>query len=378
MNSKLPQVGTTIFTTMSGLALQENAINLSQGFPDFHCDPELIDLVYHFMKAGHNQYALSPGLPLLRQRISAKTEKLYGRKYDPETEITLTAGASEALFCAITALVHPGDEVIIFDPAYDLYIPVIQLNGGKPVQIKLDFPDYSIDWQQVEKAINNKTKLIIINSPHNPTGAILNADDLQQLAALTKNTGIFIISDEVYEHIIFDGHKHHSVVTIPELAARSIAISSFGKTYHVTGWKIGYTLAPKALTTELRKVHQFNAFTINTPIQHALSQYILKEDKYLNLGVFYQQKRDKFLQVMNGSRFKPLSCNGTYFQMMDYSAISSMPDTEFAIEMTRKHKIASIPVSVFYHDGADNKVVRFCFAKEDKTLEVAGKILRDI
>ncbi|KAA3660100.1 MAG: aminotransferase class I/II-fold pyridoxal phosphate-dependent enzyme [Calditrichaeota bacterium] len=378
MQSKLPDVGTTIFTTMSGLAAQENAINLSQGFPDFHCDPELVELVYHYMKKGFNQYAQSPGLPLLRERIANKTEKLYGTRYDPASEITLTAGASEALFCAITALVHPGDEVIIFDPAYDLYIPVVQLNRGIPVQIKLSFPEYSINWGLVEKAISSKTRLIILNSPHNPTGAVLSADDLHHLAELVKKTNILILSDEVYEHIIFDELQHQSVVTVPELAERSIAISSFGKTYHVTGWKTGYALAPTALTEELRKVHQFNAFTINTPIQHALADYILKEEKYQTLGKFYQQKRDTFLDVMSGSRFKPLPCNGTYFQMMDYSAISDLPDTEFAVKMTKEQKIASIPVSVFYRDRDDNKVVRFCFAKEDDTFEEAGRILRNM
>lgn len=378
MISKLPHVGTTIFTTMSALAHQEKAINLSQGFPDFNCDPELIDRVHHHMKAGHNQYAPMQGLPLLRQRIAEKTTKLYGKRYDPATEITLTSGASEGLFCAISAIVHPGDEVIIFDPAYDLYIPVVELNGGTPVQIKLQFPDYSIDWSMVANAITAKTKLIILNSPHNPTGAVLNGDDLQSLAEIVKNREIYILSDEVYEHIIFDDKQHHSVITRPELAQRAVVLSSFGKTYHATGWKIGYAVAPRAISAELQKIHQFNAFTINTPIQHALAEYILKEEKYLELGNFYQQKRDKFLQEMANSRFKPITCSGTYFQMMDYSAISDLPDTEFAVELTRKQKIASIPISVFYHDREDNRVVRFCFAKSGETLEQAGKILSAI
>ncbi|KAA3610656.1 MAG: aminotransferase class I/II-fold pyridoxal phosphate-dependent enzyme [Calditrichaeota bacterium] len=378
MLSKLPHVGTTIFTTMSALAQKENALNLSQGFPDFNCDPELIDLVHYNMKAGNNQYAPMQGLPLLRQRIAEKTDRLYGKKYDPETEITLTSGASEGLFCAISALVHPGDEVIIFDPAYDLYIPVVELNGGKPVQIKLNFPEYSIDWRQVRNAVTPKTKLIILNSPHNPTGAIITADDLQHLAGIVKNTDIFILSDEVYEHIIFDGEPHTSMMTHAELAQRAIVLSSFGKTYHATGWKIGYAVAPTEISRELQKIHQFNAFTINTPIQHALAEYILKEEKYLGLAAFYQQKRDKFLLVMHNSRFRAIACKGTYFQMMDYSAISNLPDTKFAVELTQKHKIASIPVSVFYHDRDDHKVIRFCFAKEDRTLEEAGKILSSV
>ncbi len=378
MISKLPHVGTTIFTTMSALAQQENALNLSQGFPDFNCDPELIEYVNKHMKAGHNQYAPMQGLPLLRRRIAEKTAKIYGCKYDPATEITLTSGASEGLFCAITAMVHPGDEVIVFDPAYDLYIPVIELNGGKAVQIKLQFRDYCIDWAQVAKAVSPKTKLIVLNSPHNPTGAVLSGDDLRQLAAIVRNKEIFILSDEVYEHIIFDDLQHHSVITEPELAKRAIVMSSFGKTYHATGWKIGYAVAPREITAELQKIHQFNAFTINTPIQHALAEYILKEEKYRDLGSFYQQKRDKFRQVTAGSRFKPLTCKGTYFQMMDYSAISDLPDTEFAVELTQKFKIAAIPISVFYHDREDNKVIRFCFAKADETLEEAGKVLSAI
>ena len=376
--SKLPTVGTSIFTIMSKLASDCNAINLSQGFPDFNCSPELIKLVNHYMKAGQNQYAPMAGLLRLREAISQKTMDLYSIAYDPETEVTITAGATQAIYTAIAALVREGDEVIVFEPAYDCYTPAIELNGGKAVYAQLKFPNYTIDWEEVKKLIKQKTKMIIICTPNNPSANILTAADMQKLEKLTKNTDIIILSDEVYEHIIFDGFEHQSVARYPKLAERSLIVSSFGKTYHTTGWKMGYCVGPKNLMNEFRKAHQYLVFAANTPIQHAYADYLNHKNDYLLLGKFYQQKRDYFLHLIKSSRFIPLPVSGSYFQLLKYSAITKEKDTEFAIRLTKENGIASIPVSVFYHKPQDNKVLRFCFAKSEETLEKAAKILCSI
>lgn len=375
VTSKLPTVGTSIFSVMSKLASDCNAINLSQGFPDFSCSTELLKLVNQHMKAGQNQYAPMAGLPRLREAIAQKTQDLYSISYDPETEITVTAGATQAIFTAIAACVKEGDEVIIFEPAYDCYSPAIELNGGKPVYAQLKFPNYSIDWDEVKKLIKQKTRMIIICTPNNPSSNILTAADMQKLEKLTKNTDIIILSDEVYEHIIFDGFEHQSVARFPKLAERSFIVSSFGKTYHTTGWKMGYCLAPKNLMTEFRKAHQYIVFSANTPIQHAFADYLSNKEEYLNLGKFYQQKRDYFLELIKTSRFVPLPVSGSYFQLLKYSNITKEKDTDFAVRLTKENGIASIPVSVFYHKPQDNKVLRFCFAKSNETLEKAAKIL---
>ncbi len=375
LQSKLPGIGTTIFTVMSALANEHGAINLSQGFPDFNCPEMLIDLVSKYMKAGCNQYPPMTGVTELRQAIAEKTAFLYGANVNPDTEVTVTSGATEALFCAITAVVRPGDEVIIFDPAYDSYQPVIELAGGLTRRIKLLQPDYAIDWNQVSDCINDKTRLIIINNPHNPTGAVLTANDINHLQNLVADSNIFLLSDEVYEHILFDGQQHQSLLRFDDLRARSFVISSFGKTYHITGWKIGYCIAPPEMSTEFRKIHQFNTFTTNTPMQYALAEFLQYREHYLDLSRFYQNKRDHFLSGMQNSRFKPLPCSGSYFQLMSYADITQQADTEYARELTEKSGIASIPISVFYGDGTDEKVLRFCFAKDDETLDQATEIL---
>ncbi len=375
IESKLPDVGTTIFTVMSRLAQEHNAINLSQGFPDFDVNPELIDLVAKYMRAGQNQYAPMQGVPALRQAIAEKTGALYGASVGPETEVTVTSGATEALHCAISAVVRPGDEVIIFEPAFDSYVPAVSLNHGIPVYITLTFPDYRIDWDQVHKALSPKTRLIILNSPHNPTGMILQPEDMTALARVVGDQKIFIIGDEVYEHIIFDNVVHESLLRYPDLSSKSFVISSFGKTYHTTGWKIGYCIAPEALSTEFRKVHQFLTFASNTPIQYAYAEIMQKKELYLNLASFYQQKRDQFQALLKPSRFKALPCRGTYFQMLDYSAITDEPNEIFARRLTTEFGVAAIPPSVFYHNQDDNHVLRFCFAKKDQTLKEAAEIL---
>jgi len=373
--SKLPEVGVTIFTVMTQLANESGAINLSQGFPDFDADPLLKELVWKYMQAGQNQYAPMQGVPALREKIAAKTQALYGRACDPATEITVTAGATEGLFAAITAAVQPGDEVIVLEPAYDAYVPVIELNGGRPVFVKMRFPDYRIDWGAMQSALTPKTRLIILNSPHNPTGAMLTAADLQRLVALVAGTDILILSDEVYEHIVFDDRQHESILRYPDLAERSFVISSFGKTYHTTGWKVGYCIAPQLLSIEFQKVHQFLTFAVNTPVQLAYAEFLDNQEAYLGLAAFYQEKRDLFLSLIEGSRFKALPCSGTYFQMLDYADISDAPDLEFARMITIEHKVAAIPPSVFYHDHTDARVLRFCFAKTDDTLKEAAKRL---
>lgn len=376
--SKLPQTGTSVFAVMSQLAREHNAINLSQGFPDFPVSEQLISLVHKYMQQGCNQYAPMPGLSSLREAIAEKTEFLYSARYNPDTEITITSGATQAIFTAIMSLVREDDEVIVFEPAYDSYVPAIRLSGGTPVCVQLKLPDYHINWSEVKKLINQRTKMIIINSPHNPTGSILSASDLMQLEKITRNTGIIILSDEVYEHIIFDGYEHQSVCRFPELARRSLVMCSFGKTFHATGWKTGYCLAPENLMKEFRKTHQFVVFAVNTPVQHAIAEYIQDKNNYLELGAFYQQKRDYFLKLIAASRFKVIPASGTYFQVLDYSAISDEPEMDFAVRLTREHGIASVPNSYFYNKAQNNQTLRFCFAKNNETLEKAAEVLCQI
>jgi methionine aminotransferase len=376
VSSRLPDVGTSIFAIMSKMALEHSAINLSQGFPDFEVDPIIIDLVNRFMLEGHNQYAPMPGVPALRKVIAEVIAKTYSRAIDPETEITITAGATEGIFSTIAALVHLGDEVIVFDPAYDSYNPAIRLNGGVPVHINLKYPDFSIDWQEVKSKITSRTRMIMINTPHNPSGAVLSESDLKALQTLAIEFDLIVLSDEVYERIIFDGIQHQSVLKFPELVKRSVAVFSFGKTFHATGWKVGYCIAPANLTAEIRKAHQFVTFSVNTPIQLAFAEYMKNPEHYVNLGSFYQQKRDYFLEGIKGSSWVPVACHGSYFQSLSYRNISSLPDRDMAVELTQKHKIASIPVSVFYNDKSDNKLLRFCFAKNEQTLNKAIEILK--
>ncbi len=378
ISSKLPKVSNSIFTVMSKLASQESAINLSQGFPDFPVDQYLINLVHKHMSAGRNQYPPMAGIMSIREQISDKMETAYGVSYDPETEVTVTAGGTQAIFTAINALISEGDEVIIFTPAYDCYAPAIELVGGKPVYIQLSSKDYSIDWRQVKKVVTRRTKMILINTPQNPTGAIINDKDIQELIKITRGNDIIILSDEVYEHIVFDGNRHLSMALYPELANRSMIVYSFGKTLHVTGWKTGYVVGPANLMTEFRKVHQFNVFTANAPIQYALSDYMGNPETYLSVSEMYQRKRDVFLSAVSASRFKLKPSKGTYFQLLDYSDISDEDDLELAQRLTKEHKVASIPVSVFYHNPVQNHVLRFCFAKEEETLLRAGEILTKI
>lgn len=375
-DSKLPQVGTTIFSVMSQLANDAGAINLSQGFPDFDGPEYLRKRVAHYIENGANQYAPMTGIPALRTAIADKVERIYGRVTCAESEVTVTSGATEALFAAIAAVVQAGDEVIVFDPAYDSYEPAIQLNGGKAIHLALNPPTFSIDWNALKAAINQRTRMIVINSPHNPTGAVLSADDLEQLAEIVRDTDILILSDEVYEHISFDGLPHQSVLRHPELSARSFVVSSFGKTYHTTGWKVGYCIAPAVLSTELRKVHQYLTFSTVTPVQLALADMMNEmPEHYEELPAFYQQKRDLFCQLMEGSRFSCVKTSGTYFQLMDYSAISDLPDTEFCRWLIEEAGVAAIPISVFSEAPMETRLVRFCFAKGDDTLRAAAEKL---
>jgi methionine aminotransferase len=376
--SKLPAIGTTIFTVMSKLATDLGAINLSQGFPDFDCDPALIDGVARHMREGRNQYAPMQGVPPLRQAISAKYETFHGRRYDPDTEVTVTSGGTEAIFDAVTAVLRTGDEAIVLEPCYDSYLPAIELCGGVPVVIPLQLPDYSVDWDAVRHAVTPRTRVIIINTPQNPTGSILSAQDVEELAAIVSGTSIVIVSDEVYEHLIFDGAQHESMARYPELAARSFIIGSFGKTYHVTGWKVGYAVAPAVLTAEFRKVHQFVTFSTITPVQLAIADLLATQQGLRELAPFFQAKRDLFLRLMDGSRFRPLPCRGSYFQLMDYSDISRDEDVDFAVWLTREHGVASIPTSPFLSRSKAPRVVRFCFAKRDETLERAAERLRRV
>ena len=376
--SKLPHVGTTIFTVMSALAQQHGAINLSQGFPNFDPAEALQRLVFEHMQRGDNQYSPMPGLPLLRQRIAEKIARVYGASVDPDTEITVTAGGTQAIFCVIGAFIGPGDEVILIEPCYDSYRPSVETMGGVPVVHSLQAPDYSVDWAAIGRLISPRTRLVCINTPNNPTGKTLTRADLDALAALLRGTDVLVMSDEVYEHLMFDGRPHATVLTHPELRERSLAIYSFGKTYHNTGWKTGYCIAPPALTTEFRKVHQFNVFSANHPVQAAFADFLVQADQYWGLPAFYQQKRDFFLEQLKGTRFKPLPCEGTYFQICDYSAISDEPDLDFCKRLTIEHGVAAIPVSSFYSDGRDDKVIRFCFAKTEDVLARAGALLAKV
>lgn len=374
-HSKLPNVGTTIFTVMSALANKHQAINLSQGFPNFKSDQKLIELVSKAMNSGFNQYAPMQGALELRQAIAKKFEILYNSSYHPETEITVTAGATQAIFTIISAFIKPNDEVIIFKPAYDCYEPAIELNGGKTIAIQLKAPDYSVDWNAVKSLINSNTKMVIINTPQNPSGTIFSKNDMLQLQDLLKNTNIILLSDEVYEHLVFDDEQHQSACLFPDLKERSFVVASFGKTFHNTGWKVGYCCAPKALMEEFQKVHQFNVFSVNHPVQKALADYLQESEHYSNLSRFYQQKRDLFLDLIQESRFKFTPAKGTYFQVLDYSEITDEYDVDFAKQLTIDHGLASIPLSVFNAHGLDHKVLRFCFAKTDETLEAAASIL---
>jgi len=371
IHSKLPDVGTTIFTVMSQLALECNAVNLGQGFPDFNMSEELTSLVNTAMKNGFNQYVHMNGLALLRERIAEKTTKLYGIHINPDTQITVTPGGTYAIYTALTTVLEPGDEVIVFEPAYDSYIPNIEINGGKAVLISLQFPDYSIPWDEVRAKITAKTKMIMLNSPHNPTGSVLSEQDIAQLQSIVTDRNILILSDEVYEHLIFDGITHQSILHYPALAERSFVCSSFGKTYHCTGWKLGYCISSAALMKEFRKVHQFNCFSCDTPKQVAIAEYIQNENAYLSLGSFLQQKRDFFRELMKATPFQCIPSHGSYFECYSYAHFSNEGDKELAIRLTKEYGIATIPVSAFYKNGEDNKVLRFCFAKKEETLERA-------
>ncbi|MFD0748935.1 methionine aminotransferase [Mucilaginibacter calamicampi] len=377
ITSKLPSVGTTIFTTMSALATELGAINLSQGFPDYECSPELIELVNQAMKDGHNQYAPMGGVMKLREQIARKTERLYGAKYDPVSEITVTAGGTQAIFTAICTVVNPNDEVIIFEPAFDCYAPAIKLMGGVVKSMELRPPDYRIDWGMVKKLVSNRTKLIIINSPHNPTATILHQEDIDQLTALVRGRDIYILSDEVYEHLIYDGATHHSMARYPELAQRSFVVASFGKLFHATGWKVGYCLAPAYLTAEFRKIHQYIVFSVNSAVQTGMANYLEDENVYLSLPSFFQQKRDHFVKGLSQTKFELLPSYGSYFQLAKYGHLSNESDVDFSLRMTREAGVACIPTSVFYTQGTDHRIIRFCFAKKQETLDNAVNRLID-
>jgi methionine aminotransferase len=364
---------------MTRLANELGAINLSQGFPEFNPPAEIIDAVARAMRQGHNQYAPMPGVLALREALAAKIEQLYGRRYDPVTEITVTTGSTEGLFAVLTALVHPGDEVLMFQPAYDSYTPAVQLSGGTPRYVTLRHPDYSIDWDEVRNAVSARTKVIIVNTPHNPTGMMWDAADMAELQRVLQHTDAVVVADEVYEHIVFDGHRHESLARYPALAERAVVISSFAKTYHATGWKVGYCAAPPALTAEVQRVHQWITFAVNTPVQMAYAEAVARDPLCAGVTAFYQQRRDRFLSLIAGSRFVPLGCRGTFFQMLDYAAITGERDEEFAIRLTKEHGVAAIPISPFLNDGATaGPVLRFCFAKRDETLERAAERLRRV
>ncbi|WP_236059687.1 methionine aminotransferase [Chitinophaga rhizophila] len=374
--SKLPNVGTTIFSVMSALAAQHKAINLSQGFPDFDCDEQLKRMVTEAMEEGYNQYAPMPGIMPLREVIASKIYSLYQQQVNPDTEITITPGGTYAIFTAIATCINPGDEVIIFEPAYDSYIPNVLVNGGVPVLIPLSFPDYTIDWSLVRSKITDRTKMIMINTPHNPTASILTAADIEALQDIVTAHNLLVLSDEVYEHLIFDGAQHLSILRYPELLQRSFVTFSFGKVFHNTGWKMGYCVAPAHLMAEYRKVHQYLCFSVSTPMQYGLSRYLQTPEHYLSLPAFYQQKRDYFLELMRDTRFTPLSSKGSYFQLMQYDRISDEGDKDFATRITKEFGVACIPVSAFYESAKDDHVVRFCFAKKRETLEQAAERLR--
>ena len=377
LQTKLPKVGTTIFTVMSALATQHQAVNLGQGFPDFNCDPRLVEGVTSAMTQGLNQYPPMTGVPALREAVAAKVKAMYGRHYDPATEVTITAGATQAIITAVLAVVHPGDEVIVLEPCYDSYIPNIELAGGITVPVPLTPGSFRPDFDKIAAAITPKTRAILINSPHNPSGMVWTAQEMLRLQELLAPTNILLISDEVYEHMVFDGVPHESAARYPGLAARAFIVSSFGKTYHVTGWKVGYVAAPASLSAEFRKVHQFNVFTVNTPVQHGLAAYMADTEPYLGLPAFYQRKRDLFRAGLAHTRFKLLPGEGTYFQCVDISDVSDLSEAEFCQWLTRDIGVAAIPLSAFYGDGFDQRVVRFCFAKKDETLNAAlGRLAR--
>lgn len=369
--SKLPNVGTTIFTIMSALAIKHNAVNLGQGFPDYPMSEELIALVNEAMKNGFNQYVPMQGYMPLREVLAEKINFLYGTSVNPDSQITITPGGTYAIYTALTTILHPGDEVIIFEPAYDSYIPNVEVNGAVPVLIDLKFPEYKIDWNEVSKKISAKTKAIILNSPHNPTGAVLSEEDIEQLRSIVKNTNAFIVSDEVYEHLIFDKIPHQSILRYPDLLERSFVCFSFGKVFHCTGWKLGYCISSPELMSEFRKVHQFNCFSCHSPSQVALSSFLKDKAHYLSLSAFMQKKRDYFLKLMDETKFSMLNSSGSYFVCAKYDRISDESDLDFATRITKEHGVATIPVSVFYKNGTDNKVVRFCFSKKSETLEAA-------
>ena len=378
MSPKLPDVKTTIFTTIGNLARKHDAIDLSQGFPNFEADRQLIDLVHRAMLEGHNQYAAMPGNYGLREIIAQKIERGHNRKYHPEKEITITVGATQAIYTAITAFVHPGDEVIILKPAYDSYEPAIQINGGIPVPLQLDADGYQVDWEAFKDKITDKTRMVVINTPHNPSGRIFSKDDMLQLQEILRPTNIIVISDEVYEHIVFDGREHQSASRFDDLASRSFICASFGKTFHVTGWKMGYCAAPEVLMHAFRQVHQFAVFCVDHPVQRALAEYLKDAARYLSLNTFYQQKRDFFLNGLKASKFKFKPSQGTYFQLLDYSDLTDEADEHFAERLIKDHKLASIPVSSFNVDNRDDKVLRFCFAKKEETLARATEILNGL
>jgi len=378
LNSKLPNVKTTIFTQMGKVATAYNAVNLSQGFPDFNSDPKLIELVNNAMKNGFNQYAPMQGVFRLREQIAKKFDALYSSTYHPDTEITITVGATQAIFTIISTFINQDDEVIIFKPAYDCYEPAIELHKGKSVFVQLEAPHYNVDWSLVKQLITQKTKMIIINTPHNPCGTVWSKEDMLALENLVKDSNIIVLSDEVYEHLIFDGLQHHSLCLFPHLKEHSFIVASFGKTFHNTGWKMGYCAAPAELMREFRKVHQFNVFCTNHPMQIAFTEYLKEPNHYLKLSAFYQEKRDFFLNAIESSRFTFIPSGGTYFQLLNYSAITNENDVDFAMRLTKEYKIASIPISVFNVDGLDTKMLRFCFAKKPETLEKAAEIICSI
>lgn len=378
IQSKLPNIGTTIFTVMSGLAREHNAINLSQGFPDFGCNPHLLELAQKHMSAGFNQYAPMQGVIQLRERIAEIIKTCYNANYNPDTEITITAGATQGIYTTIAAFINKGDEVIVFEPAYDCYVPAIEVHGGVAVPLQLTYPGFKINWEEVKQKVNAKTRMIIINTPHNPSGTVLNENDLKELQNIVSEKNIIVLSDEVYEHMAFDNKPHQSVARFEQLRAQSFIISSFGKTVHTTGWKIGYVAAPKELMNEWRKVHQFLVFAVNHPFQLALADFLADSKNYLDLKNFYQQKRDFFQKLISPSRFIIEPCTGTYFQLLNYKKISEEKDTDFAIRLTKEKKLASVPLSVFYSKQTDNKLLRFCFAKKEETLEKAAEIINKL
>ena len=374
--SRLPASGTTIFSVMSALAREHGAVNLGQGFPDYAIDPALVDLVTAAMKAGHNQYPLMPGVMALREAIAAKAGRLYARAYDPEHEVTVTSGATQAIFTAIQALVGPGDEAIVFEPAYDSYVPAIRLAGATPVTVPLAFPGYRVDWAAVRRAVTPRTRLILVNTPNNPGTSVLSAEDCAGLEAVTRATPIVVVSDEVYEHMVFDGRRHESLARRPELASRSVVIGSFGKTFHATGWKVGYALAPRAITEEIRRVHQFTVFAVSSPMQHALAAFLAEPSRYEGLPAFFQKKRDLLREALAGTPLELLPCEGSYFQLARYSRVSDEPAAAFAERLVRELGVATIPLSAFHQDGTDHRVIRFCFAKKEETLLAAAERLR--